>query len=146
MSDEQLSDLRLAALLSWYYWCPEARVASEKTEAERRGRIERFRAELVKIFGAKCDIQISINGGCVEAVIEDLRLVAYEFTVPLTKEPRTMVSLLGRCPTCGAECMSEPIVNLAGLGKQLEKFEPIYEHYCTARPRIDKNKLGENRT
>lgn len=133
MSDEQLSHLRLAALLSWYYCCPEARAAHEKMKAERRERIERFRAELMKIFGTKCEMQISINGGCVEAVIEDLRLAAYEFTSPVTKEPRMMVSLLGRCSNCGAETFSEPFVNLAGLGERLEKFEPINEHYCRSR-------------
>jgi len=130
MSDQQLSDLRLAAILSWYYWCPEARAASEKTESALRGRIERFRAELVKIFGNKCDIDIQINGGCIEATIEDLRLIAFEFTASLTEEPRTMVSLLGRCPSCGVQTMSEPIVNLAGVGKQLEKFEPSSRHLC----------------
>lgn len=133
MSDEQLSDLRLAALLSWYYRCPEARAAHEKMKAERRGRIERFRAELVKIFGSKCEMQISINGGCLEAVIEDLRLAAYESIAPLTKEPRTMVSLLGRCASCGVETLSEPVSDLAGLGKILEKFEPIPEHFCHSR-------------
>jgi hypothetical protein len=140
MSDEQLSDLRLAALLSWYYCCPEARAAHEKMKAECKSRIERFRAELMKIFGSKCEMQISINGGCLEARIEDLRLAAYEFTSPVTKEPRMMASLLGRCSNCGAETFSEPFVNLAGLGEQLEKFEPIYAHCCTARRRIDKNK------
>lgn len=133
MSDEQLSNLRLAALLSWYYWCPEARAAHEKMEAERKSRIERFRVELVKIFGAKCEMQISINGGCVEAVIEDLRLVAYEFTSSLTKDARTMVSLLGRCSNCGAETASEPFINLAGLGERLENFKPVSEHFCHPR-------------
>jgi len=133
MSDQQLSFLREAALLSWYYQCPEARAARETTEAERKGRMKRFRAELAKIFGDKCEINISINGGCIEAAIDDLRLVAYEFTVPLTKEPRTMVSLLGRCSSCGVETLSEPFVDLAGLGKSLEKFEPIREHFCHSR-------------
>jgi hypothetical protein len=145
MSDEQISDLRLAAILSWYYWCPEARAAHEKTKAERESRIERFRAELAKIFGSKCEMQISINGGCIEAVIEDLRLAAYEFTSPVTKEPRMMVSLLGRCSNCGAETLSEPVSDLAGLGERLEKFEPIYEHYCTARPRVDRIKFEKKR-
>jgi len=140
MSDGQLSHLRLAALLSWYYWCPEARAAREKTEAERRGRVERFRAELAKIFGNKCDVSISINGGCVEALIEDLRLAAYEFTDPRTKEPRTMVSLLGRCSSCGAETLSEPFADLAGLGKSLERFAPVSEHLCTARLPFDRGK------
>jgi len=143
MSDGELSHLRLAALLSWYYWCPEARAAREKTEAELRRRIDRFRAELLKIFGHKSDLSISINGGCIEAVIEDLRLVAYEFTAPLTKEARTMVSLLGRCSSCGAETLSEPFVDLAGLGKWLERFEPFSEHFCAARPRIDRDKIED---
>jgi len=127
---EQLSELRLAAILSWYYWCPEARAASEKTDAEQRERIRRFRAELINIFGSKCQIRISINGGCLEAQIEDLRLVAYEYISPLTKEPSTMVSLLGRCVSCGAEAMSEPFLDLSGLGKMLERFRPSERHLC----------------
>lgn len=146
MSDQQLSFLRAAALLSWYYQCPKARAEREKTEEERRGRIARFRDALTKIFGDKCEINISINGGCIEAAIEDLRLVAYEFTMPLTQEPRTMVSLLGRCASCGVETLSEPADDLAGLGKILEKFEPIREHGCKARPQTGMNKSKKSRT
>lgn len=130
MDDGQLSHLRLAALLSWYYWCPEARAESERTEAEREGRVNRFRVELAKVFGDKLHATITINGGCIEAVIEDLRLAAYEFTDSLTGEARAMVSLLGRCASCGAEAMSEPFCDLSGLGKMLERFEPSERHLC----------------
>ncbi len=143
MSDEQLPHLHLAAILSWYYWSPEARAASEKTEEERIGRVERFRSALVRIVGSKYDFRINSNGGCVETEVEGLRLVAYEFTSTLTKKPRTMVALLGRCPRCGVEAMSEPFVDLWGLGKMLEKFEPIYEHLCSLRPRLN-SEPGEN--
>lgn len=142
MSDEQIPHLHLAAILSWYYRCPEARAAHEKTEAERRGRVERFRSALARAFG-NYDFRITANGGCVETEVEGLRLVAYEFTSTLTKKPRTMVALLGRCPRCGVEAMSEPFVDLWGLGKMLEKFEPIYEHLCSLRLRLN-SETGED--
>jgi hypothetical protein len=132
MSDEQLPHLHLAAILSWYYQCPEARAAHEKTEAERRGRVERFRSALARAFG-NYDFRITANGGCVETEVEGLRLLAYEFTHTATKELCTMIALLGRCPRCGAECMSEPFLDLGGLGKCLEKFEPISEHFCRSK-------------
>lgn len=131
----QLSHLRLAAILSWYYRCPEARAAHEKTEADLSERISRFRAELVKIFGSKYHISISVNGGCLEAVVEDLRLLAYEYVSSPAKEPRSMVSLLGRCASCGVEAMSEPFCDLSGLGKMLERFEPSERHLCV-QPKI----------
>lgn len=140
MSGERLSFLRSAALLSWYYWCPEARAESERTEAERRVRVERFRAELTKVFGDKLLTTITVNGGCLEAVIEDLRLAAYEFTDPVTEEARAMVSLLGRCASCGAETLSQPFGDLVGLGKSLERFEPFDGHRCVARPLFDREK------
>lgn len=130
MSGERLSFLRSAALLSWYYKCPEARAASERAEAERGERVERFRSELIKIFGSKCAAVISFNGGCMEATVEDLRLIAYEYTAPPANEARTSVSLLGRCPSCGAEAMSEPFGDLAGLGRALEQFTPVSNHLC----------------
>lgn len=133
MSSEPSSDLRLAAIISWHLWCPEARAARETTEAIQNQRIERFRAELVRIFGDSYDIDIKINGGCVEAVIDDLRFLAYEIIIPKTKEIYTAVSVLGRCPSCGVSTMSKPFSNLAGLGKMLEKFEPTHEHYCYTR-------------
>src|SRR5919107_3101929 len=131
----QLSHLRLAAILSWYSRCPEARAAHEKHEAELRERFSRFRSHLVKMFGGKCHISISMNGGCLEAGIEDLRLVAYEYVSSQTKELCTMVSLVGRCASCGAEAMSEPFCDLPGLGKMLERFEPSERHLCV-QPKI----------
>lgn len=139
MSDEQLPHLHLAAILSWYYWCPEARAASERTNAERMGRIERFRSALTHMFGEKYDFRIAVNGGCVETEVEGLRLLAYEFSSTMTKELYTMVALLGRCSQCGAETMSEPFVTLAGLGKMLDKFETISEHLCSPKSRIKAN-------
>jgi hypothetical protein len=44
-----------------------------------------------------------------------------------------MITLLGRCPSCGVETMSRPFFDLAGLGKMLAEFEPIYGHYCPTR-------------
>lgn len=133
MSDERIPGLHVAAILSWYYWCPEARAAHEKTDMEWKSRVERFRSALAQIFGGKCDFQITHNGGCIETEIEGLRLIGYEFTTKLTTEICTMVTLLGRCPSCGVETMSEPFENLAGLGRMLEKFEPICKHSCPRR-------------
>jgi hypothetical protein len=110
---------------------PQAVMLEVKAEEERR--IERFRAELRRIVGERDDISFSINGGCVEAEVEDLRFVALEYTVPKTRKRKALVTLLGRCPTCGVEAISEPIYNLAGVGRMLENFEPINEHLCLAQ-------------
>ena len=126
MSSER-SPLRQIAIMVRSVLSPEAR---NDTEAEQNRRMERFRAELQRIVGDGFDIRITVNGGCLEAVIEDLRFVAYEFVIPKTQEPITAVTLLGRCPTCGAETMSKPFHSLEGLGKTLEMFEPTLEHYC----------------
>ena len=130
MGDEGIPHLHLAALLSWYYWCPEARAASEKTEVEREERIKNFRSTLARVFGNKYDFRITINGGCLETEIEGLRLTAYEFAPTLKTENTMMVALLGRCPSCGVETMSSPFITLAGLGRILENFEPISRHTC----------------
>lgn len=133
MNNKELFELRMAAILVWHYWSPDAKAASEATEAEQKRRIESFHSALQKIVGSNFDIVVTINGGCLEAIIEDLQFVAYEFIPPGTKEPMTLVTLLGRCPDCGTETMSEPVFNLAGLGQRLEKFEPIRSHSCRFR-------------
>lgn len=130
MNDKDSSFMRLAAIGTWHCACPEARAASEAREAEESRRIENFRREMQKIAGYNFDLKITINGGCLEAVVDDLRFAAYEINSSKTEECLTVVTLLGRCSNCGVETMSEPFYDLAGLGKMLEKFEPIPWHYC----------------
>jgi hypothetical protein len=128
--------LRMLAIILWRYQHiegegkkkPQAVMLEVKAEEERR--IERFRAELRRIVGERDDISFKVNGGCVEAEVEDLCFVALEYTVPKTRKRMALVTLLGRCPSCGVEAISEPIYNLAGLGERLERFEPIHEHCC----------------
>lgn len=140
-SRSETPELRTAAIAVWHYWHMggkngrEAWAAMLETEAKQSRRVEQFRAELYKIVGEREDISFRLSGGCVEAVVEDLHFISYELTSPRRKEPYMMVSLLGRCPSCGTETRSEPVVNLAGLGKQLESFEPAYEHFCPSRRR-----------
>jgi len=132
-------ELRTAAIAVWHYWHMDGKNGSEawaamlETKARQSRLVEQFRAELFKIVGEREGISFKLNGGCVEAVVEDLHFISYELTTPRMKEPCMMVSLLGRCPSCGTETRSEPVVNLAGLGKQLECFEPAYEHFCPSR-------------
>lgn len=131
----EIPELRTAAILVWHYQQVEgggeAWAAMLKTKEEQSQRVETFRAELYRIVGTRDDIRLRINGGCVEAEIEDLRFVALESTTAKTQERMTLVTLLGRCPSCGVETMSEPLFNLANLGRMLEKFEPVYEHICS---------------
>jgi hypothetical protein len=151
MSSEETScgekpELCTAAIVVWHSWRSvettgkEAWVATLRTKAEQARRIETFRTELHRIVGAREDITLRINGGCVEAEIEDLRFVALEYPATKTEAHPMSVTLLGRCPWCGVETMSEPFYNLAGLGKQLESFVPSHRHFCSLRPR---SKAGE---
>lgn len=133
MSEKEQSFMRQVAIGTWRVLCPEARVAGEARDNEEKRRIEIFRRELQRIAGYNVDFNITINGGCLEAIVDDLRLVAYEMTSPKTEERWTMVTLLGRCSVCGVETLSEPFCSLEGLGKMLEKFEPIRWHCCYAR-------------
>lgn len=134
-------ELRTAAIAVWHFWHMQGKSGGEawtamlETEAKQSRRLEQFRSELFKIVGEREDICFRLNGGCVEAVVEDLRFISYELTTPRMKEPYMMVSLLGRCACCGTETRSEPVVNLAGLGKLLESFEPAFEHFCPSRKR-----------
>jgi hypothetical protein len=118
----------------------EASLAAEVTEAEQVRRIEQFRSELQRIVGERDDISLKINGGCVEATVDDLQFLSYEFTIPKTKEHYMLVSLLGRCSSCGVLTRSKPFANLPSLGKMLEKFEPSYEHFCRS---IQRGKADE---
>lgn len=147
MNSATASELRLMAITLWHYQSmggSEARLAAEVTEKEQAQRIERFHAELIRIFGDRADIQLKVNGGCVEAVLDDLRFLAYEFTIPRTKELHTMVSLLGRCSSCGVETMSRPFVDLPGLGRMLTEFEPTFEHFCPTRQKKEVHHLRES--
>jgi hypothetical protein len=122
--------LRQLAITVWHVWSPRSTSTREAVESKQRRRIERFRAELFKIIGETVEINIRINGGCVEAKVEDLRFIAFEIPSSEQSGYMTLVTLLGRCPSCGTETMSEPIYNLAGVGKMLESFEPIRRHLC----------------
>jgi hypothetical protein len=133
MSSKEPSELRLAAILVWRHEHLGERgttLAVEAIKAREEQRIERFRDALRMTFRGIDGISFRINGGCVEAEIEDLRFVALELPASDKQEPLTVVTLLGRCPSCGVEVMSEPFYHLSGLGKILEKFEPIRWHYC----------------
>ena len=130
MSDKELSFMRQAAIGTWRRFCPIATASGEAKDAEERRRIESFRREMKKIAGYNLDFNITINGGCLETVIDDLRFVAYEMTSPKTGEHWTLATLLGRCPSCGTETISEPVQDLAQLGKILEEFVPIARHFC----------------
>lgn len=141
MSEKESSFIRQVAIGTWHCFCPEARSASEAREAEEKRRIEGFRRELQKITGYNVDFNITVNGGCLEAIVDDLRFVAYETTSPKTEERCTLVTLLGRCPSCGVETVSEPVPDLARLGKILEEFVPIAYHFCLARPKDSISKI-----
>lgn len=133
MSIKEPSELRMAAILIWRLEHLGERgttLAVEAIKAREDQRIERFRDALRMIFRGIDEINFKVNGGCVEAEIEDLRFVALEFPATGQQEPLTAVTLLGRCPSCGVETRSEPFYRLSGLGKMLEKFEPIRWHYC----------------
>jgi hypothetical protein len=139
IDSEETLELRTAAIAVWHYWRiagtsgAESRAAMLETKAEESRRMERFRVELHRIVGERDDINLSINGGCVEAEVEDLRFIALEFAVPKTGKPLTLVTLLGRCSSCGMEVMSEPFYNLAGLGERLVRFKPNHRHMCCER-------------
>jgi hypothetical protein len=129
----ETSELRKAAILVWHHQRAagsEAWAAMLKTTAEQARRLDIFRTELHRILGERTDICFRINGGCVEADVEDLRFVALEFPAYELRENLPLVTLLGRCPQCGVEIVSEPFHSFAGLGKMLERFEPIYHHSC----------------
>lgn len=132
-------ELRTAAIAVWHYWRMEEKggdaawAATLETKAKQSRLVERFRAELYRIVGEREGISFRINGGCVEAVVEDLHFISYELTIPRIKEPCMMVSLLSRCPSCGTETRSEPFAHLVGLGKMLESFKPAYEHFCSSQ-------------
>lgn len=134
---EGTAGLREAAILVWHHQRTgdgkEAWEAMLEMEAKQSRRVERFRSELHKIVGERDDISFRVNGGCVEAQVEDLHFAGLEVTEGRKREEQTLVTLLGRCPSCGALTMSEPFQTFGGLGKMLEKFEPISEHFCLSQ-------------
>jgi hypothetical protein len=139
----EMSELRTAAIVVWHHQRvggSEAWAAMVKARTEQLRRVEMFRTELHRIIGERDDISFRVNGGCVEAAVEDLRFVALECNAPHTQGHLMLVTLLGRCPRCGVETRSEPVVTLAGLGKILENFEPASEHFCAPHQRIKTGK------
>lgn len=135
-SREPSDELRTVAILVWHHQRMggrEAWAATLETTAKQQRRVERFCTELQRIVGERDDICPKVNGGCIEAEVEGLRFSALEIPPSRKQEHLTLVTLLGRCPTCGAETMSEPIHSLAGLGRMLEMFEPIQAHLCHHR-------------
>lgn len=130
---ERTTGLRKAAILVWHHQrTGDGRQAWEamlETEAKQSMRVERFRSELHKIVGERDDIIFMVNGGCIEAEVEDLHFAGLEVTASRGNGEQTLVTLLGRCPSCGALTMSEPFETFGGLGKILEKFQPISEHF-----------------
>jgi hypothetical protein len=146
MSEKEQSFMRQVAIGTWRCFCPEARVAGEARDAEEKRRIENFRRELQKIAGYNVDFNITVNGGCLEVIVDDLRFVAYE-TTSNEEQHRTLVTLLGRCSFCGIETISAPFEDLAGLGKMLEKFAPISNHLCydNGQNISDKHTIPDNK-
>jgi hypothetical protein len=106
-----------------------------EAKAEQSRRVGRFREELHRIIGERDDISFKLNGGCVEAEVEGLRFAALEYPASKKREELTLVTLIGRCLSCGVETASEPFYSLAGLGRMLESFEPTSGHFCPSRQR-----------
>ncbi|HEY0375333.1 MAG TPA: hypothetical protein VGC87_00070 [Pyrinomonadaceae bacterium] len=136
MNIESPTEIYTVALIMWHFQrmeLKEAVKAADATKDKQRGRVERFRETLHQVVGKQEDIIFRLNGGCVEAEVDGLRFAALE--IP-SEEYGTvsLATLLGRCPLCGVRTMSEPFYNLAGLGKMLEKFEPIGWHSCVPKP------------
>jgi len=137
--------MRQVAIGTWRLACPEARAAGEARDAEEKRRVESFHQELQKIAGYNVDFNITVNGGCLEAMVDDLRFISYEMNSSVSGERLTVVTLLGRCPSCGVETISEPVRDLARLGKILEEFVPIYNHYCSRQAQTTvQNSLNQN--
>lgn len=128
------NELRTAAILVWHHQRigdgRKAWVAMLETNADQWRRVEQFRAELHRVVGAREDISFRINGGCVEAEVENLRFAALETTSPQTQQHQTLITLLGRCPSCGVETPSVPLHSFSMLGRLLDRFEPHHQHSC----------------
>lgn len=58
-----------------------------------------------------------------------------EYPASKTREGLTLVTLIGRCPSCGTETISEPFYGLAGPGRMLEAFQPTSGHLCPSSRR-----------
>lgn len=132
----EISELRMAAIVVWHFQrlgAGEAWAAAVETKTEQSRRVEKFRAKLSEIIGDRKDFRFRINGGCVEAEVEDLHFISLEGVTSSKPRQNITVALLGRCPSCGAETASEPIYSFAGLGRMLEKFEPCHRHICYAQ-------------
>jgi hypothetical protein len=130
------SELRMAAILVWHHrrmGGSEAWEAMLETKAEQARRVKRFRSELHRVVGKRDDINFKVNGGCIEAEIEDLRFIALDVNSSEKKKKAMRIALLGRCPSCGTETASEPVYSFARLGEMLERFEPCHRHICYAR-------------
>jgi hypothetical protein len=126
-------ELRTVAIIVWlvqHVGGKQAWAEMLKSKEEQSRRVEVFRAELCRIVGQRDDISFKVNGGCVEAKVEDLRFVSLESPSHQANGSQTVVTLLGRCSSCGIETGSGPIYTMAGLGKMLEKFEPASSHAC----------------
>src|ERR1044071_7497490 len=106
MSYKEQSFIRTLAIATWRCLNPKPLDAAEARNAEESKRVERFCRELRKIAGENFDIDVTVNGGCLEAIIDDLRFVAYEVT-PTGEVHYTVLTVLGRCPSCGVEVISE---------------------------------------
>jgi C4-dicarboxylate-specific signal transduction histidine kinase len=132
----ETSELRMAAILVWHHRRMEGSEAWEamlETKAEQSRRVERFRAELHRVVGKRDDISFKVNGGCIEAEVEDLRFIGLEAIHSDKQKNVVLIALLGRCPSCGAETASKPVYSFARLGEMLERFEPYHRHICYAR-------------
>src|SRR5437868_12805738 len=105
-------ELRTAAILVWRYLHLEERgtaSAVEAIKAREKERIECFQESLQMILKGAGEIHYRINGGCVEAEADGLRFVALELTSQNNQEELMLVTVLGRCPMCGEESMSEAL-------------------------------------
>jgi hypothetical protein len=140
MSDEgvggfKTSELRMAAIFVCHHRRMGGREAWEavlETEAEQTRCVERFREELHGLVGNREDISFKVNGGCIEAEVEDLRFIVLDIISSDKKKKAVRIALLGRCPSCGTETASEHVYSLARLGEMLERFEPCNRHICYA--------------
>ena len=115
--------LREKAILAWQHERPMREAARLEKRAKQ---LTAVRDKLRAIFSEDYEIKVGIDASeGVVASVEDLRFTAITYSYELIT-----ISLVERCPQCGADLPIAPVSNLADIGQALEEFAAGIKHEC----------------
>jgi hypothetical protein len=123
-----MTTLRRHALDSWALEQEERKQADRKKKKRRAKKIEEAIEDMLPKDLGDSEIHRDLDNDQYGVVVN---VVEADGTLQFVQEDGD-IAVVGRCPSCGEECISVPVGTAGELGSVLETFRPGSSHACSS--------------